>query len=80
MNFFIFVLQVKDLFHCSMSTIIKGAVVMPEELFAEILSVSWELLLEWDYQLTSAAGNVLINKANNNLMIIIIIKILQENN
>ena len=39
-----------------MSLIIKGAVVMPEELFTEVLSVSWELLLEWDYQVTSAAG------------------------
>lgn len=28
---------------------------MPEELFNEILSVSWGLLLEWDYQLTASA-------------------------
>ncbi|XP_054724860.1 protein unc-80 homolog [Uloborus diversus] len=48
--------QVKDLFHSSMSTIIKGAVVMPEELFTEILTVSWQLLLEYNYQLTSAAA------------------------
>ncbi|XP_055936881.1 protein unc-80 homolog isoform X2 [Argiope bruennichi] len=48
--------QVKSLFHCSISTVIKGAVVMPEELFNEILSVSWGLLLEWDYQLTASAA------------------------
>ncbi|XP_042902932.1 protein unc-80 homolog [Parasteatoda tepidariorum] len=48
--------QVKSLFHCSISTIIKGAVVLPEELFTEIMSVSWELLLEWDYQLTASAA------------------------
>ncbi|GIY67759.1 hypothetical protein CDAR_36052 [Caerostris darwini] len=48
--------QVKSLFHCNISAIIKGAVVMPEELFTEILTVTWELLLEWDYQLTASAA------------------------
>ncbi|KAG8197196.1 hypothetical protein JTE90_011351 [Oedothorax gibbosus] len=48
--------QVKSLFPSSISTIIKGAVVIPEDLFTEILTVSWEMLLEWDYQLTASAA------------------------
>ncbi|XP_046741999.1 protein unc-80 homolog isoform X7 [Diprion similis] len=55
--------QVKDAFHTPLATLVKGAVVMSEELFVDILSVSWELLLESNQEVAASAASLFIISA-----------------
>uniref|UniRef100_T1IVG6 Uncharacterized protein n=1 Tax=Strigamia maritima TaxID=126957 RepID=T1IVG6_STRMM len=52
--------QVQNLFHSPFSLIIKGAVVLQEDVLVNILPVAWELLLETDQQLAGCAAVVFI--------------------
>lgn len=52
--------QVKDAFHAPLSALLKGAVVLTEENFAEIIPVAWELLLEMNQEVAAAAASLFI--------------------
>lgn len=52
--------QVRDVFHSPLATLVKGAVVMTEEQFVEILPVSWELLLEHNQEVAATASALFI--------------------
>ncbi|KOC65753.1 Protein unc-80 like protein, partial [Habropoda laboriosa] len=52
--------QVKDIFHAPLATLVKGAVVMTEELFVEVLPVAWELLLESNQEVAASAASLFI--------------------
>ncbi|EFN85740.1 Uncharacterized protein KIAA1843 [Harpegnathos saltator] len=55
--------QVKDAFHAPLATMIKGAVVMTEDLFVEVLPVAWELLLESNQEVAASAAALFIVSA-----------------
>lgn len=38
----------------------KGAVILSEEHFLDIMSVAWELLLEWNKEVVAAAASIFI--------------------
>ncbi|XP_043793963.1 protein unc-80 homolog isoform X2 [Apis laboriosa] len=52
--------QVKDVFHAPLATLVKGAVVMTEELFMDVLPVAWELLLEANQEVAASAASLFI--------------------
>ncbi|XP_076221497.1 unc80, NALCN channel complex subunit isoform X7 [Nomia melanderi] len=52
--------QVKDVFHAPLATLVKGAVVMTEELFIDVLPVAWELLLESNQEVAASAASLFI--------------------
>ncbi|KAJ1528104.1 hypothetical protein ONE63_008019 [Megalurothrips usitatus] len=52
--------QVRDVFHAPLATLVKGAVVMTEDQFIEILPVAWELLLESNQEVAAAASSLFI--------------------
>ncbi|XP_053975913.1 protein unc-80 homolog [Hylaeus volcanicus] len=52
--------QVKDIFHAPLATLVKGAVVMTEELFIDVLPVAWELLLESNQEVAASAASLFI--------------------
>ncbi|CAH1135888.1 unnamed protein product [Ceutorhynchus assimilis] len=52
--------QVKDVFHAPLATLLKGAVILTEENFADIVPVAWELLLEMNQEVAAAAASVFI--------------------
>ncbi|XP_026299995.1 protein unc-80 homolog isoform X6 [Apis mellifera] len=52
--------QVKDVFHAPLATLVKGAVVMTEELFVDVLPVAWELLLEANQEVAASAASLFI--------------------
>ncbi|EFN65650.1 Uncharacterized protein KIAA1843 [Camponotus floridanus] len=55
--------QVKDAFHSPLATLVKGAVVMTEDLFVEVLPVAWELLLESNQEVAASAAALFIISA-----------------
>ncbi|XP_011346095.1 protein unc-80 homolog isoform X3 [Ooceraea biroi] len=55
--------QVKNSFHAPLATLIKGAVVMTEDLFVEVLPVAWELLLESNQEVAASAAALFIVSA-----------------
>lgn len=55
--------QVKDAFHAPLATLIKGAVVITEDLFVEVLPVAWELLLESNQEVAASAASLFIVSA-----------------
>ncbi|XP_066582663.1 protein unc-80 homolog [Prorops nasuta] len=55
--------QVKDAFHAPLATLVKGAVVMTEEMFVDILPVAWELLLESNQEVAASAAALFIVSA-----------------
>ena len=55
--------QVKDAFHTPLSTLVKGAVVMSEDLFIDVLPVAWELLLESNQEVAASAASLFIVSA-----------------
>jgi len=55
--------QVKDAFHAPLATLIKGAVVITEDLFVEVLPVAWELLLESNQEVAASAAALFIISA-----------------
>ncbi|XP_023210931.1 protein unc-80 homolog [Centruroides sculpturatus] len=48
--------QVRGLFHSPLSMLIKGAVIMSDDIYKRTMSISWELLLESNQQLASSAA------------------------
>ncbi|KAK2588606.1 hypothetical protein KPH14_006375 [Odynerus spinipes] len=52
--------QVKDAFHAPIATLVKGAVVMTEDLFVDVLPVAWELLLESNQEVAASAASLFI--------------------
>lgn len=52
--------QVQNAFHAPLSTLLKGAVIMTEDLFIDILPVAWELLLETNQEVAAAAASMFI--------------------
>lgn len=52
--------QVKGVFHAPLATLVKGAVVMTEELFVDVLPVAWELLLEANQEVAASAASLFI--------------------
>jgi protein unc-80 len=53
-------LQAKSLFHAPLSLLLKGAVILHEENFVDILPVAWELLLEPSQEVAAAAAALFI--------------------
>lgn len=47
-------------FHTTLAILIKGAVVVPDEIFVEILPFAWELLLEVNQEVVGAAAALFI--------------------
>ncbi|XP_050510714.1 protein unc-80 homolog isoform X5 [Diabrotica virgifera virgifera] len=52
--------QVKDAFHSPLAVLLKGAVIMTEENFLDIIPVAWELLLEPNQEVTACAASIFI--------------------
>ena len=52
--------QIRDLFHVTFSTLIKGAVVLTEDQFIEIMPAAWELLLETNQETAATAASFFI--------------------
>ncbi|XP_045467085.1 protein unc-80 homolog isoform X2 [Harmonia axyridis] len=52
--------HVKDAFHAPLATLIKGAVILPEEQFIAIIPVAWELLLENNQEVAACAASLFI--------------------
>jgi protein unc-80 len=48
--------HVRDLFHVTLSTLVKGAVVLSEDQFIEVIPAAWELLLETNQETAAAAA------------------------
>lgn len=51
---------VRELFHIPLSTLIKGAVILNEELFIEAIPIAWELLLETNQEISSSSAALFI--------------------
>ncbi|XP_056632405.1 protein unc-80 homolog isoform X2 [Diorhabda sublineata] len=52
--------QVKDAFHSHLAVLLKGAVILNEDNFQEIIPVAWELLLEPNQEVTACAASIFI--------------------
>ncbi|KAJ8665380.1 hypothetical protein QAD02_007042, partial [Eretmocerus hayati] len=52
--------QVMDAFHAPINTLLKGAVVMSEDIFIEVIPVAWHLLLETNQEVAAAAASLFI--------------------
>ncbi|CAH1139308.1 unnamed protein product [Phyllotreta striolata] len=52
--------QVKDVFHSPLAVLLKGAVILTEEHFLDIIPVTWELLLESNQEVTACAASLFI--------------------
>lgn len=48
------------MFHAPLSVLVKGAVVLTEDLFIDIIPVAWELLLESDQEVAASAASLFI--------------------
>lgn len=48
--------HVRDLFHVPLSTLVKGAAILTEDQFIEIIPASWELLLETNQETAASAA------------------------
>ncbi|XP_050528266.1 protein unc-80 homolog isoform X3 [Daktulosphaira vitifoliae] len=52
--------QVHNLFHCSMSLMIKAAVVLTEEQVLDVLPIAWEFLLDSNQELVASSSALFI--------------------
>lgn len=52
--------QVRDSFQAPFATLLKGAVVMSEELFVDVLPIAWVLLLELNQEVAASAASLFI--------------------
>ncbi|XP_058795328.1 protein unc-80 homolog isoform X2 [Phymastichus coffea] len=52
--------QVRDSFQAPFATLLKGAVVMSEELFVDVLPIAWVLLLEFNQEVAASAASLFI--------------------
>lgn len=53
-------MQVRNAFHAPLATLLKGAAIMSEDIFIDILPVAWELLLEINNEISAAAASLFI--------------------
>ncbi|GLG97294.1 Protein unc-80 homolog [Gryllus bimaculatus] len=51
---------VRDVFHAPLAVLVKGAVVLGEEHFIDVLPVAWELLLESNQEVAATAASLFI--------------------
>ncbi|CAH0559503.1 unnamed protein product [Brassicogethes aeneus] len=52
--------QIKNAFHAPLAVLLKGAAILSEEHFVEIVPVAWELLLEPNQEVTACAVSIFI--------------------
>ncbi|XP_050101355.1 protein unc-80 homolog isoform X2 [Anopheles aquasalis] len=52
--------QVREVFHAPIASLVKGAAVLTEEQFIEVIPVAWELLLETDQEVSAASAALFI--------------------
>ncbi|GLV31802.1 uncoordinated 80 [Carabus blaptoides fortunei] len=52
--------QIRDGFHAPLAVLVKGAVILSEEHFIDIMPVAWELLLEWNQEVAASAASLFI--------------------
>uniref|UniRef100_A0AAG5CN78 Protein unc-80 homolog n=1 Tax=Anopheles atroparvus TaxID=41427 RepID=A0AAG5CN78_ANOAO len=52
--------QVRDVFHTPIASLVKGAAVLTEEQFVEVIPIAWELLLETDQEVSAASAALFI--------------------
>ncbi|XP_049834730.1 protein unc-80 homolog isoform X4 [Schistocerca gregaria] len=52
--------QVREVFHAPLAVLVKGAVVLSEEHFVNMLPVAWELLLEHSQEVAAVAASLFI--------------------
>ncbi|XP_065170367.1 protein unc-80 homolog isoform X8 [Atheta coriaria] len=52
--------QVKDAFHSPLGALLKGAVILTEDHYVEIIPVAWELLLESNQEVAACAASIFI--------------------
>lgn len=52
--------QVKEVFHAPLAALVKGAVVVSDDLFIDVLPVAWELLLESNQEVAASAASLFI--------------------
>ena len=52
--------HVRDLFHVSLGVLVKGAAVLTEDQFTEIIPAAWELLLETNQETSAEAASLFI--------------------
>ncbi|XP_055584997.1 protein unc-80 homolog [Uranotaenia lowii] len=52
--------HVRDLFHVPLATLTKGASVLTEEQFVDVIPVAWELLLETNQEVSAASAALFI--------------------
>ncbi|XP_052902471.1 protein unc-80 homolog [Anopheles moucheti] len=52
--------QVRDVFHAPIASLVKGAAVLTEEQFVEVIPIAWELLLETDQEVSAASAALFI--------------------
>ncbi|KXJ74140.1 hypothetical protein RP20_CCG014272 [Aedes albopictus] len=52
--------HVRDMFHVPIATLVKGASVLTEEQFIEVIPVAWELLLESNQEVSAASAALFI--------------------
>lgn len=60
MEIFWLYLQVRDVFHAPLAVLVKGAVILSEEYFVDILPIAWELLLEANQEVAATAASLFI--------------------
>ena len=53
-------LQVRDIFHAPLAVLLKGAVILSEDNFVDVLPVAWELLLEANQEVAATAVSLFI--------------------
>ncbi|XP_037920959.1 protein unc-80 homolog [Hermetia illucens] len=52
--------HVREIFHFPMATLVKGAVILNEDLFTEALPAAWELLLETNQETAAVSASLFI--------------------
>lgn len=52
--------QIRELFHIPIAALIKGAAILSEDLFIDILPAAWELLLETNQETAASASALFI--------------------
>lgn len=50
----------KDAFQAPFSTLLKGAAILTEDNFANVIPAAWELLLESNQEVTAGAASIFI--------------------
>jgi len=56
----VIIIQVRDIFHAPLAVLLKGAVILSEDQFSDILPITWELLLEANQEVAATAASLFI--------------------